>query len=160
MTAIQRLEESFQSVYEDEAGEAWYGPSILPLLTGVTPEQAAKKPFASAHSIWELVMHIAYWESVALRRLKGEKVDAPLNSEQDWATVKHRSEPAWKTAVSELKQGNSALREELRHCSEEKMQQRATGKQYSNYVMVEGTLHHAIYHSGQISMLKTALARS
>ena len=61
-------------------GEAWHGDSVLEILAGVSAAAAARQPIASAHSIWELVLHIATWDSVAVRRADGEAVQ-PTDAE-------------------------------------------------------------------------------
>ncbi len=81
-------------------GEAWSGPSLREALAGVTAEQAAARPIVGAHSIWELVLHIAAWEAIALRRLRGETVkDIP--AEVDWPPVGDTSEAARQRAPSD-----------------------------------------------------------
>ena len=37
-------------------GEAWHGDSLFEILKGVSAKQAAARPVANAHSIWELVL--------------------------------------------------------------------------------------------------------
>ena len=57
MTAeVNRLEEQLRRALE---GEAWHGPSVLESLAGLSAAQAASHPIAGAHSIWELVLHLA-----------------------------------------------------------------------------------------------------
>ncbi len=58
-------------------GEAWHGESLFQILNGVTAAQAAARPITSAHTIWELVLHIAAWDNAALRRLGGATVELP-----------------------------------------------------------------------------------
>src|SRR5438105_14630403 len=69
MTEIERILDQLKRAYE---GSGWYGSSVREVLSGVTAEQAQARPFAKAHSIWELTHHIAVWESTARRRLSGE----------------------------------------------------------------------------------------
>ena len=69
MNQIELIVDQLQHAY---AGEAWHGPSLEELLTGVTAEQALARPLAGAHSIWELTMHIGVWMSAARRRLAGD----------------------------------------------------------------------------------------
>ena len=57
-------------------GGAWHGPSLQELLQGVTAAQAAQHPVEEAHSIWELVNHIAAWEAIVTQRLRGVMLDA------------------------------------------------------------------------------------
>ena len=69
MTEIDRILDQLKRAFE---GHAWHGPSLKELLNGVTAQQAHARPLANAHSIWELVQHIAVWEDVGRRRLGGE----------------------------------------------------------------------------------------
>jgi len=69
MTEIERISDQFRRAFD---GNAWHGPSVMALLEGVTAAQAAARPIPSAHSIWQLVSHIAAWERACLRRLNGD----------------------------------------------------------------------------------------
>src|SRR5260370_21067202 len=55
-------------------GDAWHGDSVFEILEGVTAAQAAARPIKSAHTIWELVLHVAAWDGAVLRRLGGGAV--------------------------------------------------------------------------------------
>ena len=57
------------------AGEAWHGDSLFEILEGVTAAQASARPIKNAHTIWELVLHIAAWDNAVLRRLGGVAVE-------------------------------------------------------------------------------------
>ena len=48
------------------------------VLAGVTARQAAARPIAAAHSIWEITAHIAVWEEVVRRGLGGEAAVEPF----------------------------------------------------------------------------------
>src|SRR5947209_20236610 len=67
-------------------GPMWHGPAMLELLDGVTPEQAAAHPIATAHSIWELVLHCAAWAEIARDRIHGG-ASATIPPEQDFPSV-------------------------------------------------------------------------
>ena len=43
-------------------------------VAGLTAEQAAWKPDASAHSIWQIVNHLQFWNERYLRRFQGKPV--------------------------------------------------------------------------------------
>ena len=51
------------------AGPAWHGASLDENLNGLTAEQAAARPVAEGHSIWELVLHLTAWTGEVTRRL-------------------------------------------------------------------------------------------
>src|SRR5437879_146974 len=52
-------------------GEPWHGPALMEILDGIDAKTAAARPISTAHSIWELALHVAGWEKVAIRRIRG-----------------------------------------------------------------------------------------
>ncbi len=152
MQEIKRIVDQLKRAYE---GEAWHGPSLRELLNGVTAETAAKKPLAHAHSIWEIVLHIAAWENAVRRRLEGEVVT--LSNKEDWPPVNNASETAWKNALAALQASNEQLRETILHLNDARLSDIAPGKKYSVYYMLHGVIQHDLYHAGQIALLKKAL---
>ncbi len=72
MSEASRIADQLRRAFD---GDAWHGDSVLEILNGVTAAQAAARPITHAHSIWELVLHIAAWDGVVLRRLGGAAVE-------------------------------------------------------------------------------------
>jgi len=137
-------------------GEAWHGPSLREILAGVTAAQAAARPIAAAHSIWDLVHHITAWEGIVLRRLDGETVK-DVSSEIDWPPVSEPSEAAWQRALAALEAGNRRLCDAIAQLPDERLRERVPGKQDSFYLELHGIVQHDLYHAGQIALLKKAL---
>ena len=81
-TEVERIRDQFRRAFD---GEAWHGPSVLQLLNGITAEQAAAHPIPGAHSIWELVLHVAAWRGAVAARLGGKSPDLP--DVGDWPAV-------------------------------------------------------------------------
>ena len=51
-------------------GDAWHGDNVWMILGEVSPEQAFAKPLSGVHTIWELLAHMTFWETVVCRRLR------------------------------------------------------------------------------------------
>jgi uncharacterized damage-inducible protein DinB len=152
MSEIDRIIDQMDRAF---AGDAWHGPSLEALLDGVTFEQAAQHPVAGAHSIWELVNHIASWNSIVQHRASGEKVE--VSAEQDWPPVWESSEPAWKRSLEHLRECRARLRATVQKLPEARLDEIVPGKDHSQYVMLHGAIQHDLYHAGQIAVLKKAL---
>ena len=152
MSEIQRIEDQLRRAFE---GNAWHGPAVRELLADVTAAKAAGRPIPSAHSIWEIALHMATWERVVRRRLQGETV-VNLPAEQDWPPVRDSSEAAWHQAVRDLEQANHDLRAAIAQLTEARLADMAPGKDHSVYVMLHGIIQHDLYHAGQIAVLKKA----
>jgi uncharacterized damage-inducible protein DinB len=153
MAEIHRILDQMDRAF---SGDAWHGPSLMTVLDGVSAEDASKHPIPGAHSIWELVHHIGAWNTISQHRLAGESVQ--ITPERDWPPVWEVSETAWKRALENLVESRKRLRESVRGLSDDQLEQRATGPDYSRYVVLHGVVQHDLYHAGQIVMLKKALS--
>ena len=69
MTTTERLVDQLRRSAE---GDAWHGPSVREALEGVTVSDASAHPIPGAHSIRELVLHMAAGIQLVLRRLNGD----------------------------------------------------------------------------------------
>ena len=138
-------------------GEAWHGDSLLEILEGVTAAQAAARPVASAHTIWELVLHIAAWDGAALRRLGGAAVE--LADAENFPPVPDVSDAAWHAAKAQLRNTHQDLIAAVVDLPDARLFEVVPGKQgthYTFYYMLHGVAQHEAYHAGQIALLKKA----
>jgi len=135
-------------------GDAWHGPALLELLQGVDAATAAAKPLPGVHSIWELVLHVAAWDSAACRRLGGEKFQ--LTGTANFPVVPKPAEAAWHKAVAHAKQTHELLVKTVAALPESRLRERVPGKRYDFYFMLHGVAQHELYHAGQIAILKKA----
>jgi len=136
-------------------GDAWHGPALLELLKEVDATTAAAKPLHDAHSIWELVLHIAAWDGAGIKRLAGKKV--PLKGKQNFPPVPQPSEAAWRDAIAAAKQTHDTLVETVAALPEKRLREQVPGKKYDFYHMLHGIAQHELYHAGQIAILKKAV---
>ena len=135
-------------------GDAWHGPALLELLEDVNGATAAAKPVGNAHSIWELVLHVAAWDAAALRRLAGEKIQ--LTGEANFPAVPKPTEAAWRKGVARAKRTHERLVKTVVSLSESRLRERVPGKKYDFYHLLHGVAQHELYHAGQIAILKKA----
>lgn len=140
------------------AGEAWHGPALLELLQDVDAATAAARPLPDVHSIWELVLHVAVWDAVSVRRLKGEK-NQPTGTDNFPLMPRVRSEAAWRKAVAQAKRAHDSLVKTVAALPDSRLRDRVPGKKYNFGHMLHGVAQHELYHAGQIAILKKAQAR-
>jgi len=153
MSEIKRILDQMDRAF---AGEAWHGPSLMQLLDGIASEDAAAHPVLDAHSIWELVNHIAAWNTIVQHRAAGEAV-TDVTGERDWPPLFEVSEVAWMRALEDLQASRARLRGVVERLSEDQLAQKAPGEEYSIYFMLHGLIQHDLYHAGQMAILKKAL---
>ncbi len=144
----KRLAEQHERAY---SGPAWSGPAVVEVLKGVNAHKAFARPIERAHSIVEIVLHLATWEDAVARRLGGE--DARPTDAEDWPAPGQPGEAAWKRALSNLEGRFHALQKAIAALPEDRLEANPPGQEYTNYVMVQGAIQHLFYHAGQIAVL-------
>jgi hypothetical protein len=142
-------------------GGAWHGPAIQETLNGVSVSGAVARPIPGAHTIWEIVQHMTAWANEVGRRL--EEDARPLTGEADWPVVEATTETEWEDARTRLSDAHRRLRVAIREFPPARLQDQVSGADNggpadSFYVMLHGLAQHDAYHTGQISLLKKAMA--
>lgn len=149
MSEIAFIVDQLKRSYE---GEAWHGPSLTEALSGVDEKIAAARALPQAHSIWQLVLHIANWNEVFLKRTNGAALQ--LSPEEDFPTITDTSEKAWKAALEKLKRAHKNIESAVAKGDDAFLERRVPGKDYNFRFMLHGIVQHEAYHAGQISILK------
>jgi uncharacterized damage-inducible protein DinB len=137
------------------AGEAWHGPHLHQLVEGITAEQASMHPVHGAHSIWEIVNHLAAWNRIVDLRFAGTAVD--VTPEMDWPPVWDASEAEWRRSLDRLRESRASFRAAVEKVRDEELSAPPAGTQWSRYATLHGVVQHDLYHAGQIAILKKAL---
>jgi uncharacterized damage-inducible protein DinB len=152
MTETARIADQLRRAFD---GKAWHGDSLLEILAGVTAAQAAARPIARAHTIWELVLHIAAWDGAVRRRMTG--VAAKLSAAKNFPPVTDTSEAAWAKTLEHVRRVHGELIDAVEKFPEKSLNKQVPGKKgahYDFYYMLHGVVQHELYHAGQIALLK------
>ena len=137
-------------------GAPWHGPALADVLDGLTPAAATARPVAGAHTIAEIVAHLAVWADVPRRRIAGEVVEP--TPDEDWPAP-----PAWPTPLARLDAAHAALLAAVDGLTEADLArvvvrgEGAEGDPYTIADMLRGVAQHVAYHGGQIALLRKAI---
>ena len=157
MSEVARIGSQLKRAAE---GVAWHGPALLELLADVSAGRAAARPIPGAHSIWEIVLHVAAWQNFAAGAVGGGAMPVDLPEEENWPPVPEVSEEAWRAAVAGVREAGKRLRDALRTFPEEDLERIVPGREYNFYFLLHGVVQHGLYHAGQVSLLKKASTRN
>jgi DinB superfamily len=141
-------------------GEAWYGDSLREILKDVTAAQALAHPIPSAHSIWELVLHVEAWCKLADGAMRGIAIPAwaTMPKELDWPPVVDNGQQAWQRAVASFFATHVRLVEAITGFADDHLDSTVPGRTYNFYRLFQSMTQHAVYHAGQIALLKKSFA--
>ncbi len=150
-TECLRIADQLRRAYE---GKAWHGPCLRDLLAGVDAKHAAAHPVEGAHSIWELVSHIGMWNGAGLGAIQGNPMPQSWSPEQDFPPVATATPEAWRQAQDELFAINGKVCKAIEAFDDARLNEIVPGRKYNYYFLLHGLVQHALYHGGQIALLK------
>jgi len=136
--------------------KSWHGTNLRGSLRGLRAEEAAWRPTADRHNIWELAVHAAYWKYSVLRRLRGDARGGFPVKGSNWF-LRPEGDPdekAWKEDLALLGRMHRELREAVEGLSDEILDQIPPGSKTRFDDLISGVAFHDIYHAGQIQLLK------
>ena len=153
MPGVEQLLNHYDGVLN---GDAWHGDSVWKTLEGISAQTAAARPLPGCHNIWEIVMHMVFWEGVAAKRLAGER--AGLVLELNFPATPEVTEENWSKTLEDFRASNRALRGALAKLEPARLNQLTAAGKRTYYDEAHGILEHHVYHLGQIALLKKAAA--
>ena len=155
MSATQRTLDHYDGVLN---GEPWHGnghsDAAWPVLDSISATEAAARPIPSAHTIWEIVMHMTFWENVAAQRLAGLSAGMAEVEELNFPPMPAATEENWRKTLDEFRAANHNFREALAKLDVKKLDELTAAGKRSFYGEAHGIIEHHVYHLGQIALLK------
>src|SRR5215208_1140603 len=80
---------------------SWHGANLISAIRGVRAEQA-RKSLSGRKTIWEQVLHAAYWKGVVIAKISGERAWERKGS--NWVKMpRPGDEKQWKEDVEMLR---------------------------------------------------------
>ncbi|MFL6353527.1 MAG: DinB family protein [Bryobacteraceae bacterium] len=142
-----RIADQLKRVYK---GPAWLGPALGDILSDVTAEQASRRAIGNAHTIWELVLHIAAWMRIGRERLAATTTRDHTDDE-NWPRVVG----SWQDALATLEREERQLEQAILQFPDERLDEPAPATEPQTfYELLHGIVQHTAYHGGQIAVLK------
>ncbi len=146
-TESERIADQLRRLYE---GPSWLGPSIKEVIRDVDEDCASRRTLPGAHTIWELVLHVAGWLRIARERLVATEI-REAEATEDWPSMAG----SWEEAKSSLESETHALGEAILKFPDERLEEPAPAVETQTfYQLLHGVIQHSAYHAGQIAVLK------
>jgi uncharacterized damage-inducible protein DinB len=132
---------------------AWHGPSVKETLETITPDICSKR-LPNTHSIIELVAHMTTWRNFVIAKLRGE--DYNVTDEMNFP-----SQNNWANAIEQLEETQTKLLSLVERFPIEKLSELVPhpDAKYTFYTMINGIIHHDLYHTGQIILIAKATTK-
>ena len=148
MSEVDRIVAHYDDVME---GDPWHGYPVWQILKGISAQNAAARPLPARHTIWEIVMHMTFWEGVGAQRLAGLR--AGLVEELNFPPMPAATEENWKKTLDEFRASNRNFRESLAKLDPARLDDLTAAGKRSFYAEAHGIIEHHVYHLGEIALL-------
>ncbi len=131
---------------------AWHGPNLRQTLRSVSAADAAWRAAPGRNSIWELVLHCAYWKYAVRRKLVGGPRGAFPRRPANFPAVPAPADAAaWRADLALLDEQHRRLREAVASLPARRLRQ--DGGRSAPLRLIRGIAAHDLYHAGQIRLL-------
>ena len=153
----ERINYILQTLNPTKGKGLWFGgPTTIGSLRGISAQEALWKPDKKRHSIWELALHIAYWNyAVRNKLIDGEQGKFP-RTPSNWPEVPPGAgEKEWKLDKALVKEEHELLIRAIENFDTRKLDDRVPqSPKWSFADLLMGAVTHQTYHTGQIIYLK------
>jgi DinB superfamily len=120
---------------------AWHGPDLKAALADVGPDLAFWRPAPGRHNIAEIALHHAFYVRSVRGQLSGTTPEPFVLEGEDWFDTAGLSWPEIQAVVEEQQSRLAAIVAD-------------TEPNPERFNLVLGITCHAIYHAGQVQLLK------
>jgi hypothetical protein len=141
------LIESLRTAFDKRS---WHGATLLGSIRSVEANTAKQRVGARRRTIWEQVLHAAYWKHVVVNRLTRTTRFPRRGS--NWPKMPgETSDAAWRADVELLKATQWRLIEVVAALPDKRLDAKTIW-------LIQGAAAHDLYHAGQIKLLRKMLS--
>ena len=123
------------------------------VFDGLDWQLAGQRPEGAAHTVFQVLGHLVYWDDWVLEWIEAGKPETPEHAAESWPEATGAGSPeAWEELLARYKEGLSAM---LRHAAAPDLLRDRDGK--SGLEILQMVASHNSYHAGQVAALRRAL---
>lgn len=151
---IENLIEQFTDV---RRGKLWMGENYETKLSRLKGDLPFTRPEPGLHCAAEIVAHLTAWRRDALLKIETGKGRLRDHNVENWPSVAQLREIGWAQLLREFDQSLEAVLDLLRQRDDafltETYYDQDYGGDYPYSYLIQGLLHHDIYHLGQLGII-------
>ncbi len=158
------IENIIQQLIEVQNGKLWIGGNFESKLNQVDENSAFLRPNGNLHSVAEIISHLTLWRKETILKIqtgKGSKTD---DCEENWLDNNKLKTLGWDKIRSDYDRTLLELIELLKLKEDDFLKELYYDTDYKgNYefrFVINGMLHHDIYHLGQLGIIIKRLKES
>lgn len=151
------LDHITQQLLAVQNGKLWMGDTFSKKISSLNEEEALIRPLPNLHSPAELIAHLTAWRKDALLKIRfgtGELMD---DDENNWPGNEKLKEIGWPKILQEYQESLTELIGLLRDKQDAFLKEQYKDQDfkgmYDYSFVINGLLHHDLYHLGQLGIV-------
>jgi len=132
------------------------GPTLSDAVEDVDAKTAKCRPTNAGRTIWEIVLHAAYWRHEVAHALSSGAIDRFSRGPENWPTLPDTLDAqAWDSDLQLLRESEQAVLDAFRTFEAERWSDPPVGGgDWTVGQLALGLVAHDAYHIGQVALLK------
>jgi hypothetical protein len=143
-------------VHEGYGPGSWHGPDLKAALSDVTPELAFWRPGTGRHNIAEIALHHAFFARSVRAQIRGEDAEPFVLEGEDWFELPTKAALSWPRVLEVVAAQQKALEKAIVDVGAGRV---SPAKDVKVLDLVLGITCHAVYHAGQVQLIKRLRAK-
>lgn len=131
---------------------AWHGPDLKAALADVPGELAFWRPSPERHNIAEIALHHAYYVRSVRGQLSGKTPEPFVMEGEDWFPLPKKPSLSWPEIQAVLEKEQQQLAAVVADIAGSRAPSALSNPE--RFDLVIGIVCHAVYHAGQVQLLK------
>ncbi len=151
------IKNSVQQLEEIQHGKIWIGTSFDSMLAQIDENSVFLRPLENLHSVAEIISHLTLWRKEAILKIRTGKGSKTDDCEENWLSNDKLKILGWDNIKSAYHKTVLELIDLLKTKDDEFLSQHYYDTDFKgNYeyrFVINGMLHHDIYHLGQLGII-------
>lgn len=151
------IENIIAQLKEIQDGEIWAGKNFNEKISFITENDAFVRPIPNLHSVAEIISHLTVWRKETVLKIKTGKGSLTDDSEENWLSNDKLLKVGWNNLKIEFKNSMNELIGLLQTKEDSFLKEKYYDTDFKgNYeyrFLINGMLHHDIYHLGQLGII-------
>lgn len=145
---IKNIAKQLRDIQEQEN---WLDENFKKKIDQLPEDQAFIRPVPEMHSVAELISHLLEWRKESIRKLTGKTPVLSMESPENWRTNEELEKTGWHKLKSDFYESQEELIRMIENESDEYLKNTYMDG-YKFHYLLEGLIHHDLYHLGQIGI--------
>jgi uncharacterized damage-inducible protein DinB len=132
-------------------GALWFDDCFRNKIDHLSETEALTRPMPQIHSVAELVSHCLEWRKECMLRFKNKRTEL-MKSPDDWKNNSELSKTGWMSLKKSFYESQAELIQLIENHDDAFLENINTVSNCTYHYLIEGLIHHDLYHLGQIGI--------